>query len=56
MINSSNNQYAKEHKVVPIEPTLAKIIFAKVGSIGTTLCSLAYWLLLLFIMFCHVLS
>ena len=25
MINSSNNQYAKEHKVVPIEPTLAKI-------------------------------
>ena len=26
-------------------------IFAKMGSIGTTLCSLAYWLLLLFIMF-----
>ena len=25
MINSSNNQYAKEHKVVPIEPILAKI-------------------------------
>ena len=25
MINSSNNQYAKEHKVVPTEPILAKI-------------------------------
>lgn len=25
MINNSNNQYAKEHKVVPIEPILAKI-------------------------------
>ena len=25
MINSSNNQYAKEHKVVTIEPILAKI-------------------------------
>ena len=27
-------------------------IFAKMGSIVTTLCSLAYWSLLLFIMFC----
>ena len=25
MINNSNNQYAKEHKVVPVEPILAKI-------------------------------
>ena len=32
------------------------IIFAKMGSIGTTLFSLAYWLLLLFIMFCLALS
>lgn len=30
-------------------------IFAKMGSIDTTLCSLAYWLLLLFIMFCPAL-
>ena len=30
-------------------------IFAKMGSIVTTLCSLAYWLLLLFIMFCPAL-
>ena len=30
-------------------------IFAKMGSIGTTLCSLTYWLLLLFIMFCPAL-
>ena len=25
MINNSNNQYAKEHKVAPVEPILAKI-------------------------------